>query len=121
MSDDPDHFRKPRPRLTRWVEEQIDRCPPDSRWFSFLYQIPEIVFGLLAVAIALFHAISPTLMIAGLVALAGFGVWGHYERRRLRQRLIWRIAGHCPECGYDLRASPERCPECGTVRNVLER
>ncbi|HEX2973436.1 MAG TPA: hypothetical protein VHP11_13965 [Tepidisphaeraceae bacterium] len=36
----------------------------------------------------------------------------HRKERIARRRLI---GGLCVQCGYDLRASRERCPECGTA------
>jgi hypothetical protein len=36
-------------------------------------------------------------------------------RARLERRRRRSLAGHCPHCNYDLRATPTRCPECGAV------
>jgi hypothetical protein len=40
-------------------------------------------------------------------------VIGRFLRRRKRED------GRCLVCGYDLRATPDRCPECGKVPDAL--
>ena len=54
----------------------------------------------------------PTVVTTGLVGFLGLLVFACAEltRAERRQRL-----GLCARCGYDLRASPGRCPECGAV------
>jgi hypothetical protein len=47
-----------------------------------------------------------TFVTSGLPAL-----WTIQNIRRHRKR----SNGFCTKCGYDLRATPARCPECGTV------
>jgi hypothetical protein len=37
----------------------------------------------------------------------------HWVVSFLRPRIWEQIPGLCPGCGYDIRATPERCPECG--------
>ncbi|HEY7088746.1 MAG TPA: hypothetical protein VH518_11695 [Tepidisphaeraceae bacterium] len=51
--------------------------------------------------IAVATALLPALWIPGLM-------------RRLRASRRRRL-GCCAHCGYDLRATPDRCPECGAV------
>ena len=93
------------PGFNGWVEDQVARIwRPGAfpeRWRPFIRTFGP--GGGHAVSIPLWFA---TLAFAAYPALAF--IRGPLRRHRRRKR------GLCLTCGYDLRGSPERCPECGT-------
>ena len=53
------------------------------------------------------------------MAFYAFGagvIWWLLSKINRRKKLL--LAGQCVACGYDLRASPDICPECGTPRSA---
>src|SRR5207247_7519797 len=71
-----------------------------ARWRGFSYTREPLETGFTVPAWLLLIA-SVALPVKTVCALAR-------QRRRL-------ILGRCCKCGYDLRATPARCPECGSV------
>jgi hypothetical protein len=79
-----------------WMSEDVTR--PEGRF----YRVRDVVWILQI----------PCWALAGLFALAP----SLYVRARYLRRPV--EFSTCQTCGYDLRATPDRCPECGVVPAV---
>ena len=98
------------PAQLAWRHSQWPVNPPPARWGWLLPHYENQVSvgsgdrGVLSVPYL------PVLLLSGI--LPGVWVRGFAHRRRAARRAR---AGRCPACGYDLRGTTHRCPECGTI------
>ena len=96
----------------------VDASPPESvddeaagRMFPFHHHFAGfvIVAGPVYGARVMDLAVPFWFIILMLLILPAIRLRTALRERRHRKR------GHCESCGYDLRASLDRCPECGTA------
>lgn len=94
-----------RPAETLWEIMGVRWSYPDPIWGR-----PRSTFQQFRWALGL-HYLHWSLLWSAVTAIA-------WWRRRAWGRRLNRLQGMCDQCGYDLRASPDRCPECGTSSNL---
>jgi hypothetical protein len=81
-----------------WRSERVYFLPGGAIVHVRVYEVKPIDYGLLVLLLGLMPAV--------------WAILSFRARRRHQLR-----PGLCRRCGYDLRATPDRCPECGKVPN----
>ena len=94
----PQSNRNPR---VEWTIRDFQGLGTSFTW-GFWHQ-----YGSTAILIPLY---APTLVFGASFTYLGLPWFRHRKRRKFRL---------CLECGYDLRGSKERCPECGRETGAL--
>jgi hypothetical protein len=89
----------------RWGDPYVNK-----QWFS--YNIRQDPWDRLTWAVGILLPAPLAVVAAGI--LPAVAIYRRYWRAS-------RKKGCCENCGYDMRASPDRCPECGTIPSISNR
>ena len=93
--------------LFYYVRGEPTRGPEPSRWWNslgFAAETSRLITGFRTSSTIVFVPMWLLLLVT--LAAPSAQCIRHLRRRR---------QGRCAVCGYDLRASPDRCPECGAI------
>ena len=103
------------PMARYWIQDMpaprgaVEAGPAIRRGHDYVYAGGDSVGRARWVRVHAPHGMAAALAALPFATAAAAGVL-RWDRRRRRRR-----AGQCPRCGYDVRATPQRCPECGAV------
>jgi hypothetical protein len=88
-----------------------ETLPEFEDWGRYVEWTGGVPYGSNPLVHHVFAIGAPYWLLSALTAVGPVAWVVQSVRRRQRERR----KGFCSHCGYDLRATPDRCPECGTV------